>query len=134
MKITVTFDSLGEFLDHMKTGEGFIEEPVAVNAFDKAMDSAKKLAEEPTAAAETPEGFEPADDPPFEEKPAEKPTAAVTEDFRTEVRKVLAKLNKQTGANTASEIIKAAGYKRLTEVPLEKLPAIMDKAKEALNA
>jgi len=135
MKITVTFDSLGEFLACMKVQEGFDETPVAVNSFDQAMDSVQKLAAEGfTEATDVPFDEEPKENPPKQEKPAEEPAAAVTEDFRADVRKALAKLNKQTGQNTAAEIIKAAGYKRLTEVPLEKLPAIMDKAKEALDA
>ena len=58
----------------------------------------------------------------------------ISEDFRVEVRKTLAKLNKKVGKNTASDLIKEFGVKKLTEVKLEDLPALMDKAKEALNA
>lgn len=62
-----------------------------------------------------------------------KPAPAVTEDFRVEVRKTLARLNKKTGTNTASALIRSLGVNRLTDVPLEKLPALMEQAKEALD-
>ena len=58
----------------------------------------------------------------------------VTEDFRVEVRKTLAQLNKKVGKNIASELIKGFGVDKLTEVALADLPALMSKAKEALNA
>ena len=58
----------------------------------------------------------------------------VSEDFRVEVRKTLAKLNKKVGKNMASDLIKEFGVEKLTEVALSDLPALMDKAKEALNA
>ena len=58
----------------------------------------------------------------------------MTEDFRVEVRKTLAQLNKKVGKNIASELIKGFGVDKLTEVALADLPALMSKAKEALNA
>ena len=58
----------------------------------------------------------------------------VSEDFRVEVRKTLAQLNKRTGKNTASELIRSFGVEKLTDVKLSDLPALMDKAKEALDA
>ena len=51
-----------------------------------------------------------------------------------EVRKTLAKLNKKVGKNMASDLIKEFGVEKLTEVALSDLPALMDKAKEALSA
>ena len=51
-----------------------------------------------------------------------------------EVRKTLAQLNKKVGKNIASELIKGFGVDKLTEVALADLPALMSKAKEALNA
>ena len=71
---------------------------------------------------------------PFEEKPAEEAAPAVTEDYRVDVRKFLAKLNKQTGKNTAKELIQKFGATKLTDVKLEDLPALMAKAEEAFNA
>lgn len=50
----------------------------------------------------------------------------VSEDYRVEVRKALAALNKKLGRNVAKDIIQqAAGCTRLTEVPLDKLKTVM---------
>lgn len=119
MKITVTFDSLEEMYAHMRLNEGFEPIPVTLAA-----------AEQP--AQEAPEGFQPEENPPFDEKPAE----AVTEDFRVEVRKILAKLNKATTKSTAGDLIESMGVstRKLSDVPLEDLPALMKKAKEAYDA
>lgn len=126
MKITVTFDSLDEFARYMRPMEGF--EPEPRNVFEEAKQKAAEIAQD------APEGFEPADNPPFEEKPAEEAAPAVTEDYRVDVRKFLAKLNKQTGKNTAKELIQQFGATKLTDVKLEDLPALMAKAEEAFNA
>lgn len=58
---------------------------------------------------------------------------AVDENYRVEVRKTLAELNKKAGKNIASELIKGFGAEKLTEVTLTDLPALMEKAKEALS-
>ena len=127
MKITVTFDSLEEFTRYIQPGEGF--EPEPRNIFEEAK---QKTAE---VVQNTPEGFKPVNDtPPFDEKPEETAAPAVTEDYRVEVRKFLAKLNKQTGKNTAKELIQQFGASKLTDVKLEDLPALMVKAEEAFNA
>nr|DAH43195.1 MAG TPA: hypothetical protein [Caudoviricetes sp.] len=68
------------------------------------------------------------------EKPAPEEEAPVDESFRVKVRKTLAALNKKTGKNTASELIHGFGVAKLTEVELKDLPALMQKAEEALNA
>ena len=146
MKITVTFDSLEEFIQAMRPMEGFQDDPrncaptacqpgrtVDVwkdepTAFEKAQEHVQKLAQEATAAAEPVPFEETKENPPKEEK------TTLTEDFRVEVRRILAQLNKKTGQNTAAELIKAAGYGRLSVVPLDKLPGIMNAAKEALYA
>lgn len=122
MKITVTFDSLEEMYAHMRLNEGFEPIPVTLAA-------AEQPAQEPQGV---PEGFQPEDNPPFDEKPAE----AVTEDFRVEVRKILAKLNKATTKSTAGDLIESMGVstRKLSDVPLEDLPALMKKAKEAYDA
>jgi hypothetical protein len=52
--------------------------------------------------------------------------------LRVETRKVLSRLNKATKENTALEIIKAAGYKSLKDVPDDKLQEVMDQARERL--
>ena len=128
MKITVTFDSMEEFVRHLRPMEGFEDDrpdPVA-----KAEERIEQLkAEAVQEAMNAPEDFEPVADPPFETE-----EKAVTEDFRVEVRKALAKLNKQTGKNTAKKLISSLGFARLTDVPLEKLPELMEKVKEAADA
>lgn len=62
------------------------------------------------------------------------PVPQVDESYRIEVRKTLAKLNKKTGENTASKLIKGLGVDRLTDVGLKDLPELMRQAEEALNA
>lgn len=126
MKITVTFDSLEEFTRYVQPGEGF--EPEPRNVFEEAKQKTAEIAQD------APEGFEPVKDTPYEEKPEEKAAPAVTEDYRVEVRKFLAKLNKQTGKNTAKELIQQFAATKLTDVKLEDLPALMAKAEEAFNA
>lgn len=127
MKITITFDSLDELYAHMNLNKGF--EPIP-----DTLAQAEQPAQEAQKPQRAPEGFQPEENPPFDEKPQEKPAADVTEDFRIEVRKFLARLNKNTGKNTASELIKAFGVSKLTDVKLEDLPALMAKAKEVYDA
>ena len=122
MKITVTFDSLDEF-----------------EAFKGTAAAAPQRAQKPVEEQEAPKAKKsaPKEEMPWKEPPAtpDAPAkAAVTEDFRVEVRKTLAQLNKKTGGNEAKELIKGFGVSKLTEVKLEDLPALMEKAQEALNA
>lgn len=121
MQITVTFESLEEFARYIKPMEGF--EPEPRNVFEEAKQKTEEIAQE------TPEGFEPVTDTPYEEV-----APAVTEDYRVDVRKFLAKLNKSTGKNTAKELIQQFGASKLTDVKLEDLPALMAKAEEVYNA
>ena len=125
MKITVTFDSLDEF-------EAF-----------KGAAAAPQSAQKPVEEQEAPKAKKsaPKEEMPWKEASTEAPkktaapaAPAVTEDFRVEVRKALAQLNKKTGGNEAKELIKGFGVSKLTEVKLEDLPALMEKAQAALNA
>lgn len=77
---------------------------------------------------------EEAEQPAPEKAEAEQQADEVDESFRVKVRKTLATLNKKTGKNTASELIHGFNVDKLTEVALEDLPALMQKAEEALNA
>ena len=143
MKITVTFDSLEEFWENTKLPEEY-----SLKLLKGLSNANKQLIEEgtsgPQAATKKPETKKSTPKAEkSEEEPAEKSEevseeteapAEVTEDFRVEVRKTLAKLNKKVGKNMASELIKEFGVEKLTEVSLSDLPALMDKAKEALNA
>ena len=71
-----------------------------------------------------------AEKPKKEEK---KPKTVDYDAIRVECRKVLAELNKVTGKNTASEMIKSHGAEKLTQVEDELLPELVEEAKEALN-
>ena len=132
MKIQITFDSLEEFAAHIKYPEGF-EDPAVTDAapgpskFETAKAATEKIAQE---AQEEAPPFEPDKNPPkeAEEKPAKAPTIDITA-----VRKVLSELNAKAGTNVAGRILKAAGYKKLTDVPAEKLPEIMAAAKEQMD-
>lgn len=128
MKITVTFDSLEEFQKHMKLAP---EVDIIVNA---PTPKAQKELVEKTAeiAPAEPLPADPVESAPAEETKQDAPK--INESYRVEVRHTLAELNKKQTGNPAKALIAETGYKRLTEVPLELLPGIMAKAKEALNA
>lgn len=134
MKIVLTFDSFEEFLEQINRYNVKYKQrkqeliPVEDVAAALKAEEAKKTAQKKEAAPEP----TPAPDP--EPAPEAEPVA-VTEDFRAEVRHVLHELNKQKNSKTAAtDIIKTFGVARLTDVPLSDLPALMDKAKEALDA
>lgn len=136
MKITVTFDTLEEFKDYLGIQSPSMSSLAAAESAQKEPEKSEtkkntKKAEKAQTAAQAP-----AEDDLMEDTPAPgTPTAPeVTEDFRVEVRKTLAQLNKKVGKNIASELIKGFGVDKLTEVALADLPALMSKAKEALNA
>ena len=128
MKITVTFDSLEEFTRYIQPGEGF--EPEPRNIFEEAKQKTAEIAKVDTGTG-TIVGATLEEQKQIE---AEEAVPFVTEDYRVEVRKFLAKLNKKTGQNTAKELIQQFGASKLTDVKLEDLPALMAKAEEAFNA
>lgn len=117
MKITVQFDSLEEFQEHMNQQASIRIEPLPV---EKQPD--------PTPVEEEQEKL-----PAEPEKAPEEAKTEITEDFRVEVRKTLAALNKLQAGNPAKQLIAETGFKRLTDVPLELLPGLMQKAEEAMN-
>ena len=117
MKITVTFDSLEEFQQHMTTCAP--AQPVTV--WPEEQPDPEPVEEEPEKLPAEPE------------KAPEEVKTEITEDFRVEVRKTLAALNKLQAGNPAKALIAETGYKRLTDVPLELLPGLMQKAEEAMN-
>lgn len=120
MLITVEFDSLAEFQAHM-----------IFNGDGSWLINQKP---DPAPAPEETKAEEPA---PFEEMPAPDPApeapAKVDESFRVEVRKALSSLNKLQTGNPAKELIAQTGYKRLTDVPLDLLPGLMEKTQEAMK-
>ena len=128
MKITITFDSLEEFNKHVIR----VPEAAPVQKAPEAPQSDEKpKPKKSPKKAEKPQE-EDAGQP--DEAPEEEEAPEVSEDFRVEVRKTLAKLNKKVGKNLASDLIKEFGVEKLTEVALSDLPALMNRAKEALNA
>lgn len=117
MQIVITFDSLEEF-DAFRGGKDVpVEvEPVAPKAQQDT--EIKKMLKDPVAAVEK------LIDQPAPEKPkVDKPAA----------RKILADLNKQEGTNKAAELIKAAGYGKLSEVPDDALAGIVEQAEQLLG-
>ena len=124
MKITATFDSLEEF-------QAFIGRGVKMTKAETKKQAA------PEVVGATPEEMKVTEEEP--EKPKKEEPKAKKEpepDFdaiRVECRKVLAELNQVTGKNTASEIIKGHGCKKLSEVEDMFLPALLEEAKEALQ-
>lgn len=144
MKIKIEFDSLEEIRAIISQGLTVKPEEVlksfetATMALEVYQTSAKAPVAEPAEAPEkkpakakkdTPEAKTP-------EEAMESPTEGKTptEEDRVSVRKALAKLNKLTGKNVAREILEDMGYDKLTEVPLERLAELMEKAKEAYHA
>ena len=135
MKITFEFNSLEEVKKYL---DGQVAATIALSEYVKEQEhapsylAASPKAEtkaEPVKDEELP--FAPAPEPKKAEAPAQ---TKVDESYRVEVRQVLAQLNKKTGKNTASELIKELGVGKLTDVALSDLPALMAKAQEALNA
>lgn len=128
MKIVLTFDSFEEFLEQINRYNVKYkqrkQELIPVEDVAAALNESAKKTTEIINKAEAKEEPAPEAEP-----------AAVTEDFRAEVRHVLHELNKQKNSKTAAtDIIKTFGVARLTDVPLSDLPALMTKAQEALNA
>ena len=136
MKITVTFDSLEEFEAHMRPQEGFIEDdrPTVAKAQDRIQQLQQEAEAEISQADAGTGAIVGATSEEQKQIEAEEAAPAVTEDYRVEVRKFLAKLNKQTGKNTAKELISQFGVGSLKDVALADLPALMEKAKEVADA
>lgn len=140
MKITVTFDSIEELLQTlnikpeevmlavMHCGRGKVdvipEQVSKAVPIKEAVDHAERsAAKEPAAKAAAP----------AEEK------VEVDESFRVKVRHALAELNAQArragdGKKPAQDLIHSMGFDKLTDVPLDRLPELMEKAKEAADA
>lgn len=137
MKITLQFDgledlygTLNEFLGMDRDLRNASQKAVP---FKDAVDHAEQTAEEMNESAKKTTAKEEAEKK-AKHAPAPAPEPEVDESYRVEVRKVLAALNKRTGENTASKLIKEFGVDKLTDVKLADLPALMAKAKEVRDA
>lgn len=143
MKITVEFESLKEFKMFMSAADEIEEEKTKqVKEPEKAAEKKQLTKEELNEGAKKTaeiineaEAKEEAEKAEKEKKKvkAEKPKAIDYDALRVECRKVLAELNKVTGKNTASEMIKSHGAEKLMQVEDEFLPELLEEAKEALN-
>lgn len=128
MKVTATFESLEEFRQ-------FMMHAYIISSGQK--DTTEKKEDPETVPEIIPDPEEAQAEPkpePKAEKPKKEEKKAIDYDaMRVECRKVLAELNKVTGKNTASEIIKNHGAEKLTGVEDEFLPELLKEAKEALQ-
>ena len=148
MRITVTFDALDEFNAFMGKQFNLAEPaPAPVPAGNwypggsPADDSVPRVPDtvqppeppaEPVKPAEPEKPAEPVK-PAEPEKPAEEKAApenpAEPENPAVDhvaARKAMAALNKAAGENIARKLVSAFGYSRLTDMPAEKLPELME--------
>lgn len=133
MKITATFDSLEEFQAFISGKKPLTAEELNKTAQKTAdiINAAEAKEEAEKAEKKKAKKAEPKEEVPFDEDKKEEPKVDY-DALRVECRKVLAALNKATGTNTASELIKTHGAKKLSEVEDMFLPALLEEAKEAL--
>ena len=135
MKITVTFDALDEFNAFMGKQLNLAEPaPAPVPAGNlypggsPADDSVPVVFQPPEPPAEP---VKPAEEKAAPEKPAEPEKPAVD---HVAARKAMAALNKAAGENIARKLVSAFGYNRLTDMPAEKLPELMEVVARPLDA
>lgn len=139
MKITVEFENLDEFQQYIRMERSMTIGPngitITENGITKPLENPLLVQPDPMAtavevAAEGVKAEQKAQDPEQKEAKAE---PVLDENFRLKVRKALASLNKMKTGNPAKKLIEATGYKRLTEVPFELLPDLLEKAEEAMK-
>ena len=130
MNIQINFDSFDDYRDGIQQLAGTLkaEKPEQMTyTVKEPVLTAQHAPEEPEKTAEIPAKAEP--------KPAEAEPRVDTEALKLETKKLLSRLNKKTGTNTASQLInEICGVKRFTEVSEDKLPALKARAEEVLNA
>ena len=148
MKINIEFENWNELCDFlaqasatpMMDAQGVIPEAIVKAALQKNAPAPSEEEKAPKAKKSTPKKEEAQEEPkteasevPFEEEPKVDAPAKVDV---VELRGLLAKVNRKTGTNTASQWIKeVAGKDKLTEVDdPDALAQIKAKAEEVLNA
>ena len=150
MKITVEFNSLDEISEFQRVYvagnnilEDFIKEEVSKRMPKAAEEEASEPKKDKKAGTKKPEKVEKEPENGTDEadsvtKAEETGTAEEKVDvdaLKVEVRKLLTKVNKQTGKNQAKEWIKNLGHDSLTEVEeLDDLKALKALAEEELGA
>lgn len=134
MKLNITFESWEEF-EAFRGGAPAVakvqpEAPVLTACHEELHRIAQEVAQNTQESAQKPQ-----ESAQNTQESAQKPQESAPEPVKIEtVRKALADLNKKTGKNLAKELIGQLGYSRLTDVPQEKLPELLAKAEEVLNA
>ena len=120
MRITVTFDALDEFNAFMGKQFNLAEPaPAPVPAGDWYPGGSPVDERVPRV----PDTVQPQEPPAEPVKPAEPEKPAV---YHVAARKAMAALNKAAGENIARKLVSAFGYSRLTDMPAEKLPELME--------
>lgn len=132
MRITVTFDALDEFNAFM--GKQFnLAEPAPApvpagnwypggSPVDERVPRVPDTVQPPEPPAEPVKPAEP--EKPAEPAEPEKPAKPAVD--HVAARKAMAALNKAAGENIALKLVSAFGYSRLTDMPAEKLPELME--------
>lgn len=135
MKITATFDSLEEFQAFIGRGVKMTKAETKKQAAPEVVGATPEEMKAVEAEEIAKEAVKAMDEvvPKKEEPKVKKEPEPDFDAIRVECRKVLAELNQVTGKNTASEIIKTHGCKKLSEVEDMFLPALLEEAKEALQ-
>lgn len=141
MKITATFDSLEEFQAFVRGKKPLTAEELNANVQKTAdiIDAAEEKMEAEKAEKKKAKKAEPKEEVPFDEDKKEAEEEKDEEiDYialRVKTQKTLAELNKASGKNQATKLIKkVCGVDRYTEVKDAQLPALLKEAEEALNA
>ncbi len=129
MKITVTFDALDEFNAFMGKQLNLAEPAPAPVPAGNWYPGGSPVDERVLSTVQPPEP--PAEEKAAPEKPAEPEKPAVD---HVAARKAMAALNKAAGENIARKLVSAFGYSRLTDVPAEKLPELMEIVTRPLDA
>ncbi len=127
MKISIEFDSWAEVELFRQSGATNVEATSIKEAVKKQEEAPAKEEKKPkktTKKAKT------------EEAPAEEPEANEdVEDLKVKARKLLAKVNKKTGENTAKAWINEMAYDSLSDIKVpDTLNALIAKAEEYLDA
>ena len=134
MKITVEFENLEEFQQYIRMERSMTIGPngitITENGITKPLENPLIVQPDSLSTAVEVAAEQEAPDPEQKEAKAE---PVLDENYRLKVRKALASLNKMKTGNPAKKLIETTGYKRLTEVPLELLPGLLEKAEEAMK-
>lgn len=144
MKITVEFNSLDEISEFQRVYvagnsilEDFIKEEVSKRMPKAAEEEASEPKKDKKAGTKKPEKVEKEPENGTDEVVSGTPEEETVDAdaLKVEVRKLLTKVNKQTGKNQAKEWIKNLGHDSLTEVEeLDDLKALKALAEEELGA